>query len=428
MATACTGCGKAISGADVLYTADARVVCPACSGKADLAATQARLSARLGLVAVAGIVAAIPFAVTMSSWSWSVVDGKVSFTYRDWLAIGCGAGAAVLGAIAVVLAIRGKVAIGQIGAASLVMALGGFQIARGLGVFEQPPANAAMSADFRTTGPVQPGPPEPPPDPDDPGACPDQSACFDLGVKLELAKDFVPARTAYERACELGSGRGCHNAAVLWSDAGDAAKGLALWQRDCDHGDQESCANAAVSYMSGEGAAKDLERARTMLTHACDEGEPLGCENLAVMYQDGAGVPADPKKTFELMTKACDLPESDRAASCDAAGVRLLEGKGIKKNPKAALIYFAKACDLAAEHCHDLGVAYDRGLGMKRDPVKAREVYDRACNAGNNSSSCTNLGLMMRKGDGGPKDKAGGDAALQRACDAGVEVACSNLK
>lgn len=46
-AQACSGCGKPISGSEILYTEDARVVCAACEGKADIVATDKRAAGNI---------------------------------------------------------------------------------------------------------------------------------------------------------------------------------------------------------------------------------------------------------------------------------------------------------------------------------------------------------------------------------------------
>src|SRR5689334_23072731 len=117
----CSVCGKAVVGSDVLYTADARVVCPTCSPTATLPPPKAP---GMSVVVPGAIAGAIPFFISTASSSWSSVNGNVtSFMYRDWIAVGAGAFAIACGAVAIVIAGRAK-ASKVMGLAALVVALG----------------------------------------------------------------------------------------------------------------------------------------------------------------------------------------------------------------------------------------------------------------------------------------------------------------
>ena len=55
---------------------------------------------------------------------------------------------------------------------------------------------------------------------------------------------------------------------------------------------------------------------------------------------------------------------------------------------KKALGYYEKACDLGdGEGCYRAGIGYDKGSGAKKDPVKAKQLHDKACKLGF-SSAC----------------------------------------
>ena len=136
METTCAVCGVAISGSDVMYTSDARAVCTKCFGTMD-AANAAFLAAPSHKFAVAGwVLGAIPFFIHISSTESLVVnEATASVVYRDWLAVGCGIAAAVLGALALRAAPkeqpqRKKAMTGGF----IALGLGLLQIARGFGV------------------------------------------------------------------------------------------------------------------------------------------------------------------------------------------------------------------------------------------------------------------------------------------------------
>jgi 2-keto-3-deoxy-6-phosphogluconate aldolase len=130
----CQTCGKAIIGDEVLYTADAKVVCPGCFDTADVAATASRGAGATKLYAAGAITAMVPFMFHVSESSTVMVNGEVvSATSRDYFALACGAVAALLGAIGMVGAARSKARAVALTGWVAVIALGAYQIAHGLG-------------------------------------------------------------------------------------------------------------------------------------------------------------------------------------------------------------------------------------------------------------------------------------------------------
>lgn len=95
------------------------------------------------LVIIGLIAAFVPFAISSSESSSSIVNGKVvAFHYRDTMALLGGAVALMCGAIAAFVdRKRPKWLI----VALVVLALGGLQIARGVGVFASPESGASSS-------------------------------------------------------------------------------------------------------------------------------------------------------------------------------------------------------------------------------------------------------------------------------------------
>jgi hypothetical protein len=140
-------CGAAVSGKDVLYAPDGRVVCGACFAKLDPAAGAAGPPWR-GFAIAGGIAGAIPFAIHMATTSMTTMNGEVtSFVYRDWIAVACGVIAITLGAITIGAARKEQLRRGLAFAAGIGIALlGALQIARGFGVFEDPKAHLSEGA------------------------------------------------------------------------------------------------------------------------------------------------------------------------------------------------------------------------------------------------------------------------------------------
>jgi TPR repeat protein len=89
--------------------------------------------------------------------------------------------------------------------------------------------------------------------------------------------------------------------------------------------------------------------------------------------------------------------------------------QALRRSPHPAILdgaeeSFTLWCGLGdAASCSMLGVMYEAGAGVARDPRRALALYQRACSAGN-ARACTNLG-----------------AALTAACQRGDGAACARL-
>lgn len=85
------------------------------------------------------------------------------------------------------------------------------------------------------------------------------------------------------------------------------------------------------------------------------------------------------------------------------------------------------ACERgSAWQCYELGVRYDVGAGVERDPAGAVAPYRRGCD-GAVASACFNLALLYYQGRGVPADLPRAAALLQRACDGWLAIGCTNL-
>ena len=82
-------------------------------------------------------------------------------------------------------------------------------------------------------------------------------------------------------------------------------------------------------------------------------------------------------------------------AALACAMVLFAAGKDIKL---ADINFFQNACDRKiSQGCFNLGVAYNKGLGIKQDYEKARIFFSKACELGD-ETGCYNLGVLYEKG------------------------------
>jgi hypothetical protein len=124
----CSSCNALVDGAQILYTADGRVVCSPCFGKASLQldAERAKEGPGAGIATIGAVAGVLPFLFSITHSNHGV--------RRDWVAVSGGAIAILFGAIAIVGAMRAGNRGGALGLAAAVAALGLYQLARGFGV------------------------------------------------------------------------------------------------------------------------------------------------------------------------------------------------------------------------------------------------------------------------------------------------------
>jgi TPR repeat protein len=107
-------------------------------------------------------------------------------------------------------------------------------------------------------------------------------------------------------------------------------------------GDQ--CNDLGIKYHRGVGVKKDALLARNIYDLGCAKGSMLACANAGIVYSGTDGLQPWPENSVRLLTRAC------------AAEV--------------------------AHGCAELGYNYQNGIGVAQDKVRARQLYEWACNRG----------------------------------------------
>ncbi len=101
------------------------------------------------------------------------------------------------------------------------------------------------------------------------------------------------------------------------------------------------------------------------------------------------------------LTRGCSLGNAD---SCTKAGYLHGEGLVSKADPVSSFEFEKLGCDLDEPvACHNLGLKYEFGRGVKTNGPLAEQAYRRACQLGN-SGGCNGLGDIYAKGMARPRD------------------------
>lgn len=77
--------------------------------------------------------------------------------------------------------------------------------------------------------------------------------------------------------------------------------------------------------------------------------------------------------------------------------------------------------------CHNLGLMYDEGKGVRQDYHRAHELYKKACDM-KSAKACNNLGVLYVKGQGVRQNLSIAKQYYGKACDLGSQMGCDNYK
>ena len=77
--------------------------------------------------------------------------------------------------------------------------------------------------------------------------------------------------------------------------------------------------------------------------------------------------------------------------------------------------------------CHNLGVLYQNGQGVKQDYQKAVQLLQKACDGGE-AGGCSLLGVFYETGQGVRQNFSTAKQYYGKACDLGLQLGCDNYK
>ena len=224
------------------------------------------------------------------------------------------------------------------------------------------------------------------------------AGCNNLGAAKWASGNAATGMRLFKRACDLGSQNGCDNfnrfvqepagaAAVAASDPeglaqqaiaayrrSDHAASASLSQRACELGSVRGCNLFGLHLELGQGVAPDVAKARTHYTRECDAGDWSACANLARVHFQGIGGAASVPKAIAFYQRACDLGD---ATNCAHMGFRNQQGEGVPKDGARASVLYARACDLGDPiGCNNLGGIQ---LASGTDSAGSVRNFQRAC-------------------------------------------------
>jgi TPR repeat protein len=246
--------------------------------------------------------------------------------------------------------------------------------------------------------------------------------CAALGLEytVEPNRDDAGASGLFERACTADQGAGCLYLALLSREgrlAGprDEARELRLLELGCSVGNGGACGQAAVTHLF---ARKDGGAFWERIHAGCRLDDGLSCHYLAVTLME---TEKEPETVTPLFEKACDL---GYVAGCSAAAENYRDGRLVVRDPVRAFQLFQRACDGSrGQACDDLASMVGSGLGTgSSDPTGAKRLYQRAASLyrpsceRNDMEDCVRLGILYSRGRGVDQDESRSAVLFEQAC------------
>lgn len=234
----------------------------------------------------------------------------------------------------------------------------------------------------------------------------DAEACFKLNK--------------FKKACDLGLAKACAEAGT----SSAALDSIPFLKKACELGDMESCKKALdrmtdwEEYWRGYRNSRveeeeyeqlykqELEQARVLLRKLCfdDEVETM-CSRATYQKTN-----IDERGLVKWSSQDTYLFSSDE---------RTKFKQKLNELFKISLQEDSKKCDEGEiEICLVLGEMFFKGKGVSKDLAKAREFFQKACDAGD-TQTCKKYELTQ--------DTSKFKAILQKACDSGNQNACPKL-
>ena len=205
---------------------------------------------------------------------------------------------------------------------------------------------------------------------------------------------------------------------------GDYDEARAIWSELAHDGDVDAQFNLGTLYENGFGVEEDAEQAARWYRAAAARRVDLARLALARLQRTGALEPEPDEDQIKLLETAA---RRGLAEAQYELGVAYDRGLGVTQNHATAAGWYQRAAEQGLTDAqYNLATLFDEGLGTPRDFEQARDWYMRAADAGE-ARAMNNLGYIYEKGLTGRRDYGKAVVWYRHAAQTGLAIAQSNL-
>jgi len=221
----------------------------------------------------------------------------------------------------------------------------------------------------------------------DAAAAGDASAMGAVGTLYDtghgVPQDFAEALSWYRRAASAGSVRAMFNVGVMYDNGRgtpvNRREAIRWYERAAVHGNGRAAYDLGLIYRDGDQVPRNPARAIHFFKLAAAAGIRAAAPNLAALH---ATVP--PVIDSTTTTRRSEPPEGDPDSAAfarfqQAALARVSVSEIVTRTEREFLPTLVKQAEHGNELAqYDIGFAYEHGIGVTADPVKAYVFYVRA--------------------------------------------------
>jgi tetratricopeptide (TPR) repeat protein len=149
------------------------------------------------------------------------------------------------------------------------------------------------------------------------------------------------------------------------------------------------------------------------LTAQAERGDPAAQYSLAVSYRDGTDVAKDHAAAMLWAHRAAD---QGHAEALDFVGAAYLRGSVVKRHPEIALAYFKAAAARSTNAAFNLGQCYFGAQGTTQDIPQALEWWEKAAARGHGRAAAT-AAMAYLSGEGIKRDPVKARRLAERAAE-----------
>lgn len=255
-------------------------------------------------------------------------------------------------------------------------------------------------------------------------------AAYNLGFIYEFEHDFVDGEKSlywYKKAVELGDVSANHDVASLYYRGEivekDVDKAFQYYKAGADKGDADCITSLAICYHKGEGAEQCYKSAFELFKKAAKKDNAVAEAYLGEYYSKGY-VRKDLKRSFYWYKQAALNGHADAQYN---VGVSYEKGVGVAKDSEQAFAWYRQAAENGCDEAqYDLAEAYDKGTFFEQNDEKAFQWYLSAAENGH-ALAMHNLGCCYYNGQGTQKNLNKAREWWEKAIEKGCSESCLQL-
>lgn len=142
-------------------------------------------------------------------------------------------------------------------------------------------------------------------------------------------------------------------------------------------------AEAQIKFANELYSKKNYKEAIVWYRKAADQGNIAGEYNLGIMHEKGLGVKKDFIQAIAWYQKGANQKDKDSLRNLINAQIKLAGQLYQDKNFKDSVLWYRKVADLGnAVGQYNLGILYEKGLGVAKDDNQAHSWYQKAADQG----------------------------------------------